>query len=189
MAIGLISCDSDSSYYDSESKVHEYQQIFEGMKGSYAGNYTTPLNTSKVVMYNIDSQANVNVPTFPMEAVLSKLCGGDYQYANLSGEALTLSCPIDSVGYSSGYLTFKTKNDLEHNILNFSYTFKNVKHKGYMYVTVKGVYNPLQRMINTNFIVTDLIVDNQDLTSKYCPIDNLMEAERQMETYASVRKK
>lgn len=179
VAIGLNSCDNDTTYYDPNSKIKEYQQIFENMKGNYSGSYTTPLNTSKVVKYTIDSQANVNVPNFPMETVLAKLCGSDYEYAELSGNALNLSCPIDSVGYSSGFLTFKTKNDLTSNILNFSYTYQKVKHVGYMYVTVKGIYNPLQRTISTNFIVTDLILDNKDLSSKYCPLDNIVEAERQ----------
>lgn len=179
MAIGLESCDSDSSYYNPNSEYQEYQKIFESMKGNYSGTYTTPLNSTKTIKYTIDSQANVKVTNFPMEVVLSKLCGSDYEYANLSGDALSLSCPIDSVGYTAGYLSFKTKNDLENNILNFSYTFNNVKHQGYMYVTVKGIYNFANQIINTNFIVTDLIVDNKDLTSQFCPIDNVVEALKQ----------
>ena len=147
VAIGLNSCDGESNYYDPNSQVNEVNRILESMKSSYAGTYTTPLNTKKTVKYNIDSQANVNVATFPMDAVLEKLCGGEYSYANLSGDALTFSCPIDSVGYSAGYLTFKTKEDLEHNKLDFSYTFKDVKHTGYMYLTVKGTYNPQKEII------------------------------------------
>lgn len=176
VAIGLNSCDGESNYYDPNSQLDEFNRIFENMKSSYAGTYTTPLNTKKTVKYNIDSQANVNVATFPMDAVMEKLCGGEYQYANLSGDALTFSCPIDSVGYSAGYLTFKTKEDLEHNKLDFSYTFKDVKHTGYMYLTVKGTYDPQKEIITTNFIVTDLIVDNHDYTSQLCPIDNVIEA-------------
>ena len=176
VAIGLNSCDGESNYYDPNSQVNEVNRILESMKSSYAGTYTTPLNTKKTVKYNIDSQANVNVATFPMDAVLEKLCGGEYSYADLSGDALTFSCPIDSVGYSAGYLTFKTKEDLEHNKLDFSYTFKDVKHTGYMYLTVKGTYNPQKEIITTNFIVTDLIVDNHDYTSQLCPIYNLIEA-------------
>lgn len=176
VAIGLNSCDGESNYYDPNSQVNEVNRILESMKSSYAGTYTTPLNTKRTVKYNIDSQANVNVATFPMDAVLEKLCGGEYSYADLSGDALTFSCPIDSVGYSAGYLTFKTKEDLEHNKLDFSYTFKDVKHTGYMYLTVKGTYNPQKEIITTNFIVTDLIVDNHDYTSQLCPIYNLIEA-------------
>lgn len=180
LAIGTTSCDDgNSTYYDPNSAANEYQQIFEGMKGEYAGNYTSPLGNSVSLKYNIDSKANVNLSSFPMENVLYKLCGGDYQYAKLSGEALSISCPIDSVGYSSGYMTFKTKNDLEHNVLNFAYTFQNVEHKGMLYVTVMGVYNPQARLITTNFVVTDLIVDGKDLTSAYCPINNMVEAVRQ----------
>ena len=55
-----------------------------------------------------------------------------------------------------------------------------MKHTGYMYLTVKGTYNPQKEIITTNFIVTDLIVDNHDYTSQLCPIDNLIEATKVM---------
>lgn len=179
VAVGLTSCDDNSSSFDQNGQESEYQRIFEGMKGNYVGSWMTPLNFQKQVKYTIDSQANVNIPNFPMDAVLNKLIGGDYQYANLSGEALSVSCPIDSVGYSSGYMTFVTKKDYNHNKLNFSYTYLEKQHEGLMYFTVKGVYDPLRKIINTNVIVTDLVIDQQDLTSKLCPIDNVFEAAQQ----------
>ena len=76
------------------------------------------------------------------------------------------------------HITFITKNNTIDNRINFSYDKDDETHNGWALVTVKGIYNDISKRIEANFIITDLVIDNKDYTSTYCPIDNLIEAQR-----------
>ncbi len=177
VAIGVVSCSGDSPSLQNSRDT--FAQTFEGMKGNYIGYYQTPFNTTQNIKYCIDKNAKVSFTSVPMEQVLYKLCGNDYQQVILNDVGLSFTSPIDSVGYNSGYLAFKTVNDLTTNRVDFSFTDQGgVTHEGYMLVTIKGLFNPLHKIIDTNFIVTDLILDNTDYTSILCPIENVFEVEQ-----------
>lgn len=177
VAIGVVSCSGDTPSL--KNSRDSFAQAFEGMKGNYIGHYKTPFNTTQNVKYSIDKNATVSFSSVPIEQVLYKLCGDDYQQVRLNDVGLSFASPIDSVGYNSGYLAFKTANDLTTNRVDFSFIDQGgVTHEGYMLVTIKGLFNPLQKIIDTNFIVTDLILDNSDYTSTLCPIENVFEVEQ-----------
>ena len=177
VAIGVVSCSGDSPSLQNSRDT--FAQTFEGMKGNYIGHYQTPFNTTQNIKYSIDKNAKVSFSSVPIEQVLYKLCGNDYQQVRLNDVGLSFTSPIDSVGYNSGYIAFKTANDLTTNRVDFSFTDQGgMTHEGYMLVTIKGLYNPLQKIIDTNFIVTDLILDNSDYTSTLCPIENVFVVEQ-----------
>ena len=175
-ATGLMSCsDDNNSNFDPFGTISE---MFENMKGNYVGLYNNPYNVKKDVKFNIDQQAKFKISNFPMDNVLYSIYKGEYENVKLNADELNFAAPIDSVGYDSGYLTFITKNNTIDNRINFSYDKDNEAHNGWALVTVKGIYNDVSKRIEANFIITDLIIDNKDYTSTYCPIDNLIEAQR-----------
>ncbi|MCI6828707.1 MAG: hypothetical protein MR924_05535 [Prevotella sp.] len=176
-ATGFVSCSDDTtSNFDPAGSIAE---IFENMKGDYSGTYNTPYNVRKEVRFSIDKQAEFKISNFPMENVLYNIYKGEYENVRLNADALTFSAPIDSVGYDSGFLTFITKSNTIVNRIDFSYTKDEETHNGWALVTVKGIFNNTMKMMDANFIVTDLVIDNKDYTSTTCPIDNIVEAKHQ----------
>ena len=177
VAIGFVSCSDDTtSDFDPAGTVSE---LFENMKGEYTGIYSTPNNVRKDVKFSIDKQAEFKINNFPMENVLYRVYQGEYENVRLNADALTFSAPIDSVGYDSGYLTFITQSNTIVNRIDFSFTKDDQAHNGWALVTVKGMFNNTLKLMDANFIVTDLVIDNIDFTSTACPIDNLVEAKHQ----------
>lgn len=176
-ATGVVSCSSDTtSDFDPAGAIAE---LFENMKGEYSGTYNTPYNVRKEVKFMIDNQADFKITNFPMENVLYRVYKGEYENVRLNADALTFSAPIDSVGYDSGFLTFITKSNTIVNRIDFSFTKDEQTHNGWALVTVKGMFNNTLKMMDANFIVTDLVIDNKDYTSTTCPIDNIVEAKQQ----------
>lgn len=178
MAVGIASCSTDDGYTQGSAQ-EQFQKIFENMKGSYAGTLTLPDNSSMTVKYDIDNEAKVNISSFPMDRILFKVYQSDYLKVKMGAEAVSYSCPIDSVGLSGGYLTFVTKRDYTSNTIHFSFTKDEQQHSGYAYVTVKGYYDYTRNWMNINFIVTDLIIDQKDYTKELCPLNHQFEANRQ----------
>ena len=175
-ATGFISCSDDTtSNFDPAASISE---LFENMKGEYSGTYNTPYNVRKDVKFSIDKQAEFKISKFPMENILYRVYQGEYENVRLNADALTFSAPIDSVGYDSGFLTFITKSNTIVNRIDFSFTKDKQTHNGWALVTVKGIFNNILKMMDANFIVTDLVIDNKDFTSTTCPIDNLVEAKQ-----------
>lgn len=179
LAIGFASCSTDDGKSYQQGQQEYIQKTFESMKGSYAGTLEMPDNSSRTVKFSIDKQANFKIPSFPMEQILYKVYGGDYLSVQQSADAVSFDCPIDSVGFTGGYMTIVTKNNLVANRIDFSYTKGEEKHEGYALLTVKGLYNPSNRILVTNFIVTELVIDRKDHTSDLCPIDHVIEATQQ----------
>ena len=176
-ATGFISCSDDTtSSFDPAASISE---LFENMKGEYSGTYNTPYNVRKDVKFSIDKQAEFKISKFPMENILYRVYQGEYENVRLNADALTFSAPIDSVGYDSGFLTFITKSNTIVNRIDFSFTKDDETHNGWALVTVKGMFNNTLKMMDANFIVTDLVIDNKDFTSSSCPIDNIVEAKHQ----------
>ena len=176
-ATGFISCSDDTtSNFDPAASISE---LFENMKGEYSGTYNTPYNVRKDVKFSIDKQAEFKISKFPMENILYRVYQGEYENVRLNADALTFSAPIDSVGYDSGFLTFITKSNTIVNRIDFSFTKDDETHNGWALVTVKGMFNNTLKMMDANFIVTDLVIDNKDFTSSSCPIDNIVEAKHQ----------
>lgn len=176
-ATGFISCSDDTtSNFDPAASISE---LFENMKGEYSGTYNTPYNVRKDVKFSIDKQAEFKISKFPMENILYSVYQGEYENVRLNADALTFSAPIDSVGYDSGFLTFITKSNTIVNRIDFSFTKDDETHNGWALVTVKGMFNNTLKMMDANFIVTDLVIDNKDFTSSSCPIDNIVEAKHQ----------
>ena len=176
-ATGFISCSDDTtSNFDPAASISE---LFENMKGEYSGTYNTPYNVRKDVKFSIDKQAEFKISKFPMENILYRVYQGEYENVRLNADALTFSAPIDSVGYDSGFLTFITKSNTIVNRIDFSFTKDDQAHNGWALVTVKGMFNNTLKLMDANFIVTDLVIDNKDFTSTVCPIDNLVEAKHQ----------
>ena len=176
-ATGFISCSDDTtSNFDPAASISE---LFENMKGEYSGTYNTPYNVRKDVKFSIDKQAEFKISKFPMENILYRVYQGEYENVRLNADALTFSAPIDSVGYDSGFLTFITKSNTIVNRIDFSFTKDDETHNGWALVTVKGLFNNTLKMMDANFIVTDLVIDNKDFTSSSCPIDNIVEAKHQ----------
>ena len=176
-ATGFISCSDDTtSNFDPAASISE---LFENMKGEYSGTYNTPYNVRKDVKFSIDKQAEFKISKFPMENILYRVYQGEYENVRLNADALTFSAPIDSVGYDSGFLTFITKSNTIVNRIDFSFTKDDQAHNGWALVTVKGMFNNTLKLMDANFIVTDLVIDNIDFTSTACPIDNLVEAKHQ----------
>lgn len=176
-ATGFISCSDDTtSNFDPAASISE---LFENMKGEYSGTYNTPYNVRKDVKFSIDKQAEFKISNFPMENVLYRVYQGEYENVRLNADALTFSAPIDSVGYDSGFLTFITKSNTIVNRIDFSFTKDDQAHNGWALVTVKGMFNNTLKLMDANFIVTDLVIDNIDFTSTACPIDNIVEAKHQ----------
>ena len=176
-ATGFISCSDDTtSNFDPAASISE---LFENMKGEYSGTYNTPYNVRKDVKFSIDKQAEFKISKFPMENILYRVYQGEYENVRLNADALTFSAPIDSVGYDSGFLTFITKSNTIVNRIDFSSTKDDETHNGWALVTVKGMFNNTLKMMDANFIVTDLVIDNKDFTSSSCPIDNIVEAKHQ----------
>ena len=176
-ATGFVSCSDDAtSNFDPASTIAE---IFENMKGEYSGTYNTPYNVRKEVKFSIDKQAEFKISNFPMENILYSVYQGEYENVKLNADALAFSAPIDSVGYDSGFLTFITKSNTIVNRIDFSFTKDEQTHNGWALVTVKGMFNNTLKMMDANFIVTDLVIDNKDFTSSSCPIDNIVEAKHQ----------
>ena len=177
VAIGFVSCSDDTtSDFDPAGTVSE---LFENMKGEYTGIYSTPNNVRKDVKFSIDKQAEFKISNFPMENILYSVYQGEYENVKLNADALAFSAPIDSVGYDSGFLTFITKSNTIVNRIDFSFTKDEQTHNGWALVTVKGMFNNTLKMMDANFIVTDLVIDNKDYTSTTCPIDNIVEAKQQ----------
>lgn len=173
VAVVFNSCSDDSSGTNVYGNI---KATFDKMKGTYKGQMAMPDNGRQEVTFSIDQQANVVLTSFPMSNVLSKVYPNDFQRVTLSGEALTYSCPIDSVGIpADGQLQFVTKEDFSSNRVDFSYTKDGQSHSGYMLVKSKGLYNSLMNSLTINFIVTDLIIDTEDRTSACCPIDNYID--------------
>ena len=176
-ATGFISCSDDTtSNFDPAASISE---LFENMKGEYSGTYNTPYNVRKDVKFSIDKQAEFKISKFPMETIMYRVYHGEYENVRLNADALTFSAPIDSVGYDSGFLTFITKSNTIVNRIDFSFTKDDETHNGWALVTVKGMFNNTLKMMDANFIVTDLVIDNKDFTSSSCPIDNIVEAKHQ----------
>ena len=176
-ATGFISCSDDTtSNFDPAASISE---LFENMKGEYSGTYNTPYNVRKDVKFSIDKQAEFKISKFPMENILYRVYQGEYENVRLNADALTFSAPIDSVGYDSGFLTFITKSNTIVNRIDFSFTKDDQTYNGWALVTVKGMFNNTLNLMDANFIVTDLVIDNKDFTSTACPIDNLVEAKHQ----------
>ena len=176
-ATGFISCSDDTtSNFDPAASISE---LFENMKGEYSGTYNTPYNVRKDVKFSIDKQAEFKISKFPMENILYRVYQGEYENVRLNADALTFSAPIDSVGYDSGFLTFITKSNTIVNRIDFSFTKDDETHNGWALVTVKGMFNNTLKMMDANYIVTDLVIDNKDFTSSSCPIDNIVEAKHQ----------
>ena len=176
-ATGFISCSDDTtSNFDPAASISE---LFENMKGEYSGTYNTPYNVRKDVKFSIDKQAEFKISKFPMENILYRVYQGEYENVRLNADALTFSAPIDSVGYDSGFLTFITKSNTIVNRIDFSFTKDDQAHNGWALVTVKGMFNNTLKLMDANFIVTDLVIDNIDFTSTACPIDNIVEAKHQ----------
>ena len=176
-ATGFISCSDDTtSNFDPAASISE---LFENMKGEYSGTYNTPYNVRKDVKFSIDKQAEFKISKFPMENILYRVYQGEYENVRLNADALTFSAPIDSVGYDSGFLTFITKSNTIVNRIDFSFTKDDQAHNGWALVTVKGMFNNTLKLMDANFIVTDLVIDNKDFTSSSCPIDNIVEAKHQ----------
>ena len=176
-ATGFISCSDDTTRnFDPAASISE---LFENMKGEYSGTYNTPYNVRKDVKFSIDKQAEFKISKFPMENILYRVYQGEYENVRLNADALTFSAPIDSVGYDSGFLTFITKSNTIVNRIDFSFTKDDETHNGWALVTVKGMFNNTLKMMDANFIVTDLVIDNKDYTSTTCPIDNIVEAKQQ----------
>ena len=176
-ATGFISCSDDTtSNFDPAASISE---LFENMKGEYSGTYNTPYNVRKDVKFSIDKQAEFKISKFPMENILYRVYQGEYENVRLNADALTFSAPIDSVGYDSGFLTFITKSNTIVNRIDFSFTKDDETHNGWALVTVKGMFKNTLKMMDANFIVTDLVIDNKDFTSSSCPIDNIVEAKQQ----------
>lgn len=178
VAVGFNSCSDDSSGNNAYGNL---KATFDKMKGSYKGQMAMPDNGRQEVTFSIDQQANVVLASFPLNNVLSKIYPNDYQRVTPSGDAFSYSCPIDSVGIpADGQLQFVTKEDFSSNRVDFSYTLKKPSgeqeaHSGYMLVKTRGLYNSLMNSLTINFVVTDLFVDTQDLTSSLCPIDNYID--------------
>lgn len=173
MAIGVASCSDDSG--GGSGAFNNVKNTFEKMKGSYTGQMSMPSNQRQEVSFSIDANANVVVTSFPMDNVMAKVYPNDYQRVSYSGDAFTYSCPIDSIGLpADGQLQFVTKEDFESNRVNFSYKLKETEHTGYMLIKTKGIYNSFMNSLTVNFIVTDLVIDNNDYSS-VCPIDNYMD--------------
>lgn len=180
MAIGLCSCSSDS--YDENSGSNQVAAIFKSMQGNYVGSFVNLQNMSKQVKFQINEQSKVIIPTFPMDNILYKLYPSEANSIRLSGEALSLECPIDSVGLSTGYLYYKTNNDLVNNQVNFSFYTKDQKnHEGFAWVLVKGNFDYIRQMMEVNFCVVDLKVDGHEYKNELCPIDNIFEATKSTE--------
>lgn len=179
LAIGFASCSTDDGKGYQQGQQEYIQKTFESMKGSYAGALEMPDNSSRTIKFSIDKQANFKIPSFPLEQILYKVYGGDYLSVQQSADAVSFDCPIDSVGFTGGYMTIVTKNNLVANRIDFSYTKGGEKHEGYALLTVKGLYNPSNRILVTNFIVTELVIDRKDYTSELCPIDHVLEATQQ----------
>lgn len=179
MAVGVASCSDDSNVYNIGNQQEYIKQTFEGMKGTYAGNLTMPDNCVYTTKFVIDDMANLKISSFPMDRILNEVYKGDYLNVKMSGDAVSFSCPIDSVGFSGGYMTFVTKNDYVSNVIRFSFTKDETQHSGYAFVTVKGYYDPTRKWVNVNYIVTDLIVDGRDYSSEACPLNHNFEANRQ----------
>ena len=176
-ATGFISCSDDTtSNFDPAASISE---LFENMKGEYSGTYNTPYNVRKDVKFSIDKQAEFKISKFPMENILYRVYQGEYENVRLNADALTFSAPIDSVGYDSGFLTFITKSNTIVNRIDFSFTKDDQTYNGWALVTVKGMFNNTLKLMDANFIVTDLVIDNIDFTSTACPIDNIVEAKHQ----------
>ena len=176
-ATGLSSCSDDNTNdFDPFKAVSE---LFENMKGEYSGTYSTPYNVRKDVKFSIDKQAEFKISKFPMENILYRVYQGEYENVRLNADALTFSAPIDSVGYDSGFLTFITKSNTIVNRIDFSFTKDDQTYNGWALVTVKGMFNNTLKLMDANFIVTDLVIDNKDFTSSSCPLDNIVEAKHQ----------
>ncbi len=180
VAIGISSCSDDGKSYQ-EGQQEYIQKTFESLKGDYAGSLVMPDNSSATIKFTIDGMANFKVSSFPMDQILYSVYGGEYLSVKMSSDAVSFNCPIDSVGFTGGYLAFVTKKDLTTNKIEFSYEKDGAKHQGYALVTVKGLYNPSQRLLEVNFIVEELIVDQKDYTSNLCPINHQFLATRQDE--------
>ncbi len=180
VAIGISSCTEDGKSYQ-ESQQEYIQKTFESLKGDYVGALTMPDNSSSKIKFTIDNLANFKIASFPMDQILYSVYGGEYLSVKMSGNAVSFDCPIDSVGFTSGYLAFVTKKDLVSNKIEFSFTKDEVQHQGYALVTVKGLYDPSKKILEVNFIVEELIVDNKDYTTALCPINHHFLASRQDE--------
>lgn len=180
MAIGIVSCSSDDNNKSYQETQQEYiKKMFEGMKGTYSGYLVMPDNSSAPVKFTIDNMANVNIASFPMDRILYEVYGSDYLAVKMSGNAISYSCPIDSVGFTGNYMSFVSKNDLSTGTIKFSYTKDGEPFNGYAFVTVKGLYNSMQKIVNVNFIVTDLTINQKDFTAEVCPINHNFEATKQ----------
>lgn len=103
MAVGVASCSDDSNVYNIGNQQEYIKQTFEGMKGTYAGNLTMPDNSVYTTKFVIDDMANLKISSFPMDRILNEVYKGDYLNVKMSGDAVSFSCPIDSVGFSGGY--------------------------------------------------------------------------------------
>ncbi len=178
MAIGISSCSEDSTSYQ-EGQEKYIQKTFESMKGDYVGSLGMPDNSSSTIKFTIDDEANFKISSFPMDPILFCVYGGEYLSVKMSSDAVGFNCPIDSVGFTGGYLAFVTKKDLVTNKIEFAYEKDEMQHQGYALVTVKGLYNASQKMLEVNFIVEELVVDKMDYTSNLCPINHQFLATRQ----------
>ncbi len=178
MAIGISSCSEDSTSYQ-EGQEKYIQKTFESMKGDYVGSLGMPDNSSSTIKFTIDDEANFKISSFPMDPILYCVYGGEYLSVKMPSDAVGFNCPIDSVGFTGGYLAFVTKKDLVTNKIEFAYEKDETQHQGYALVTVKGLYNASQKMLEVNFIVEELVVDKMDYTSNLCPINHQFLATRQ----------
>lgn len=180
MAIGLCSCSNNT--YEENAENNQVSVIFKSMSGNYSGTFVNLRNISKQVKFQINEQSKVVISTFPMDNILYKLYPTEANSIRLSGEALSVECPIDSVGISSGCLFYKTTNDLVSNQLKFSFNTKDQQiHEGVAWVLVKGNFDYIRQMMEVNLSVVDLKVDGHEYKNELCPIDNIFEATKSSE--------
>lgn len=179
--IELSSC-SDSISEDIGSKI--YDGLFTSLKNNYSGNLILSDNTATKLKFSIrdevengNTSTNVRVTEFPIDNILMKLYPGEYQKVAVTSVD-TYVAPVDSVGFPSvDNIVFKTNDDKTAN-LNFSFKKDGETHNGWAKVSTSGIYNSKSRILDINFQVIDLVVDNSDRSS-LTPITYFLECSPQ----------
>lgn len=164
----LFSACSDDDDRADKQYIDRTSEVFQHMKGDYTGSILLDDNTSKNIRVSIADDANlgttcVTMSNFPMEKIFSKLNPNSWQYTQLDS-AVHYVAPIDSGSYVNTAMIFKTDDERTPQI-TFNYKDADGQgHNGWAQVSTTGTYLTSTHLLELNFQVTDLVIDNQDRT-------------------------
>lgn len=162
------SCSGDDTSDDYRNQMSD---IFQNLKDSYAGYLTIPNNSTKEFKVRVGDDASdgavttkIKVDDFPMEMIYARLYPNDWIRVT-SDNAVKYEAPIDSVGFQTSFMNFKTNNDLTAQTEFGFKDSKGVHHSGWAKISTVGMFFSSLGTMNLEFNVIDLVVDNADRTS------------------------